>query len=77
MSNIKKKNKINKSTKISKKRVAFQNPGHELKRVAWPTKQHLLKSTVVILVILIISTLYIMGLDLLFSNAFKALKELY
>ena len=53
------------------------NPKIELKKVSWPDKNVLFKSTILIMAIILISTLYIMGLDLLFSNAFKYLKEIF
>lgn len=61
----------------SKKSNFSTNPKLELKKVTWPDNKVLIKSTLLVLSIIVISTLYIMGLDLLFSNTFKFLKEIF
>ena len=77
---IKEKKVTEKRDKNLKKRTKSSfatNPKIELKKVSWPNKEVLLKSTLLIMAIILISTLYIMGLDLLFSNAFKSLKTIF
>ncbi|RAP32097.1 preprotein translocase subunit SecE [Candidatus Marinamargulisbacteria bacterium SCGC AG-414-C22] len=77
---VKKRDKSSntKSTAARQGKPSFStNPSIELKRVTWPTNEKLVKSTILILVIILISTLYIMGLDLLFSNAFEKIKAFF
>ena len=77
---IKEKKPNDKKEKVLRKpaKSSFStNPKIELKKVSWPNKNVLFKSTILIMVIILISTLYIMGLDLLFSNAFKYLKAIF
>ena len=77
---IKDKKVTDKKAKYPKKttKTSFStNPKIELNKVTWPNKETLLKSTLLIITIILISTLYIMGLDLLFSNAFKYLKAIF
>ena len=65
------------SVSRSKKSNFSTNPKLELRKVTWPNNKVLIKSTLLVLSIIVISTLYIMGLDLLFSNTFKFLKEIF
>jgi len=50
------------------------NPSIELKKVTWPNRNTLLKSTILILALVVIITSYVSGLDLLFSKLFYVLR---
>jgi preprotein translocase SecE subunit len=52
------------------------NPKQELKKVTWPNQDTLLKSTILIIVIIIVLTIYVTGLDVLLSKLFYFLREL-
>lgn len=52
----------------------FKEVGVELKKVTWPTKKQMLKSTLIVLVFLLIIGLLIFGLDLLFSWLFTLIQ---
>ena len=76
-------NKENKSKKDKKSQIVRNqkpsfstSPSIELKKVTWPNRETLVKSTILILVIIFITTVYISGLDLVFSNALVKLKLL-
>ena len=43
----------------------------ELKRVTWPTRQELIKSTVSVIVFVLIMSAFTGGLDFVFSNIMK------
>ena len=46
----------------------------ELKKVTWPGKNVLTKSTMLILFVVAFYTFYIAGLDIVFANLFKFLR---
>jgi len=48
----------------------FADVGCELRKVSWPTKDKVIRSTSVIIVIVMIFSLYISGLDYIFSRIF-------
>ncbi|MAQ64938.1 preprotein translocase subunit SecE [bacterium] len=61
--------------KKSQKKPSFStNPSIELKKVTWPNRDTLIKSTVLILALVIILTSYVSGLDLIFSKLFYILR---
>lgn len=46
----------------------------ELKKITWPTKDVTIKSSVLTLIVMILSTLYVYGLDLIYTNLFSFLR---
>ena len=64
--------------KKGKKNLSFStNPSLELKKVTWPTKEILLKSSFLILLIMIFFVIYIYILDMGFSLLFDNLRSIY
>lgn len=41
----------------------------EIRKIDWPTRQRTVELTIAVIVVLIIATLYVGGIDLLFSRA--------
>ena len=61
--------------KKSPRKPSFStNPSIELKKVTWPNRDTLIKSTVLILALVIVLTSYVSGLDLIFSKLFYMLR---
>tara|TARA_B100000427_G_scaffold175625_1_gene146066 strand:- start:2487 stop:2714 length:228 start_codon:yes stop_codon:yes gene_type:complete len=60
--------------KGSRKPSFSTNPSIELKKVTWPNRDTLIKSTILILALVIILTSYVSGLDVLFSKLFYVLR---
>lgn len=65
---------VNKTKSISSKRKP-PKVGHyaedlkaELRRVTWPTRSTVVSASVVILFVVVMSTLYVTGVDLVFSK---------
>jgi len=52
------------------------NPSKELKKVTWPNRDTLIKSTVLILLISFVLTLYVSTLDVVFEKLFYLLRSL-
>lgn len=52
------------------------SPSQELKKVTWPNRNTLVKSTILILIIVTFITLYVFGLDLIFSSFISYLQGL-
>ena len=72
-----KNEKTNQKKSMSRhtRKPAFStSPSQELKKVTWPNRDTLLKSTVLILIIIIVLTIYISGLDVLLSKLFTFLR---
>ena len=69
--------KKTKNTTSSARKPSFStNPKQELKKVTWPNRDTLVKSTILILVIITVLTVYVTGLDLILSKIFYLLREL-
>lgn len=51
----------------------IRNVRIELKKVEWPTKQHIYKATILVIIVSIIVGIYLGGLDYLFTNLFGIL----
>jgi len=49
---------------------------YELKRVTWPSSDKVVKASLIILVIVVMSTLFIAGIDLLFTRGLFWLREM-
>lgn len=56
--------------------VFFQDTKMELRRVSWPNREAVLKATVLILVIVSFSTLFVAGTDWLLARLFMVIKGL-
>ena len=52
------------------------NPKQELKKVSWPNRESLVKSTVLILVLVVVLTTYVTGADYICSKFFYLLRDL-
>ncbi len=63
-------------SKHSRKPSFSTSPSQELKKVTWPNRDTLVKSTILILIIIVILTIYISGLDVLLSKLFTFLRAL-
>ena len=70
-----KKNKQSKANLVKKKAFS-SSPSQELKKVTWPNRNTLVKSTSLILVIIVISTVYVSGIDIIFENLFSILNNI-
>ena len=68
------KKEISKVKKPPRKPSFSTNPSIELKKVTWPNRNTLIKSTVLILALVVILTSYVSGLDLIFSKLFYILR---
>ena len=68
------KKEITKVKKAPRKPSFSTNPSIELKKVTWPNRNTLIKSTVLILALVVILTSYVSGLDLIFSKLFYILR---
>ena len=68
------KKEITKVKKVPRKPSFSTNPSIELKKVTWPNRNTLIKSTVLILALVVILTSYVSGLDLIFSKLFYILR---
>ena len=62
--NNKKKDKVKKPNKIAK---ALKDTGNELKKVSWPKFKEVVKQTGIVLVVVLVFTLVLFGLDRLCS----------
>lgn len=51
----------------------FKEVRIELKKVTWPTKDQLIKNTVVVLVFIAVTALLVFGFDFLFQTLFRKL----
>ena len=69
-------NKTKNKMTVNRKKSFSTNPKQELKKVTWPNRNTLVKSTILIIVIIIILTFYVAGLDLAFSKLFYFLREI-
>lgn len=65
----------NGDTQVKKNKFSFFNyikeTKQELKKVTWPTKKELFKSTSVVLTVVILSTILVWAMDSLLSAALK------
>lgn len=65
----------NQNTSAKKERFSFKTyvkeTNSELKRVTWPTKSELLKSTGVVLTVCILSTILVWAVDSILSSILK------
>jgi preprotein translocase SecE subunit len=52
------------------------NPSKELKKVTWPNRNTLIKSTFLILVLSLVLTVYVSTLDVVFERLFYFLRSL-
>ncbi len=52
----------------------FSEVKQELKKVTWPTREDLFRSTLVIIVVVIVSALLVSGLDFTFSQVLSMVK---
>jgi len=52
----------------------IQDVSQELKRVTWPTGDVVTKASILVIIIMCISTVYVGGLDVVFSKLFYVLK---
>ena len=52
------------------------NPSNELKKVTWPNRETLLKSTVLILIMVTVLTIFVSGADYISSKFFYLLRDL-
>jgi preprotein translocase SecE subunit len=61
---------------MSQKKSAkfFRNPKYELRQVTWPAQSVLVKSTFLIIILVIVVTTYITGLDYLLAGFMKWLE---
>ena len=74
--NKKKENTVkNKQVKANSKKFST-NPSIELKKVTWPNRDTLVKSTILILFLVVSLTAYVSGLDYLFAKLFYSLRNL-
>ena len=48
----------------------------EIKRVSWPSRDTVIKATTLVIMIVVVSTIYVGGLDLVFSKVILRLKSL-
>jgi preprotein translocase subunit SecE len=55
----------------AKTKKFFREVKAELKKVNWPNQQEILSSTVVVIVTVLIISLFIGGIDLVFSNLIR------
>ena len=69
--NIKKQDKPNKEKKSAKKKVA--EIFSELKKVSWPSFGTVVKSTCVVIAVVVICTVALFGIDRLFSYLYNLL----
>ncbi|RAP27369.1 preprotein translocase subunit SecE [Candidatus Marinamargulisbacteria bacterium SCGC AG-333-B06] len=68
------KKEISPVKKSARKPSFSTNPSIELKKVTWPNRDTLIKSTILILILVVVLTSYVSGLDLLFSKLFYMLR---
>ena len=71
----------NNTKAVKSKRKASQpsfstNPSIELKKVTWPNQETLVKSTLLIISMVIVLTVYVSGADSVCSKIFYLLREL-
>lgn len=68
-----KKSKKIAASKKPKKSIAkyFKDLRSEFKKVVWPSKKTVLNNTVVVLIALVISGIFVWGLDTLFSSLLR------
>ena len=73
------KQKIAETKSLYKRRTSQQsfstNPSLELKKVTWPNRETLLKSTVLILAMVFLLTIYVSGVDYICSKFFYLLRD--
>ena len=60
--------------KISVKQY-FHDLKFEIKKVTWPKMDSVMKSTVVIIIVMIFTTLFVTGCDLFFSKGIEIIKN--
>lgn len=62
------------SRKVKSPSVFIEELKLELKKITWPTRAVTIKSSVLTLIVMILSTLYVYGLDLIYTNLFSFLR---
>ncbi|MBH37482.1 preprotein translocase subunit SecE [bacterium] len=68
------KKEIPQVKKSTRKPSFSTNPSIELKKVTWPNRNTLIKSTILILALVVVLTSYVSGLDLVLSKLFYVLR---
>ena len=66
----------NRKPNVAKKQRFSTNPSQELKKVTWPNRNTLVKSTILILVICFLLTSYVAGLDFIFAELLQTLRRI-
>jgi len=51
----------------------FQDVVKEMKKVAWPTKEELIESTKIVIVVCIVLSLFTYVIDMIINQAFKGI----
>jgi preprotein translocase subunit SecE len=54
----------------------FDGVTAEIKRISWPSRDTVIKATTLVIMIVVVSTIYVGGLDLVFSKVILRLKSL-
>ena len=58
---------------FAKIRVFFENTAEELRNCTWPDRGPLMESTILVLIVLIVSTIFIFGIDQVLFHIMKFL----
>jgi preprotein translocase subunit SecE len=61
---------------VTRFRRFLQEAWSELKKVTWPTREHVRDLTILVFVVSLVVAFYISALDLLFSQAIRLLENL-
>ncbi|RAP29852.1 preprotein translocase subunit SecE [Candidatus Marinamargulisbacteria bacterium SCGC AG-343-D04] len=70
------KKTVEKKRNHQKSQSFSTSPSQELKKVTWPNRNTLVKSTVLILIMVVVLTIYVAGLDYFFAEMLFFLRNL-
>lgn len=61
---------------IAKAKRFFRDVKGEFKKIVWPDKNHIIHDTIIVLVVVVISAIFVGGFDILVSYLIKLLLSL-
>ena len=73
---VEKKDKIEKE-ESSKKEGFLKSVWHEMKKVTWPSRKHMLKYSIATIILIIFFTLYFLGIEAVFAWIKEVVKNVF
>ena len=73
---VEKKDKIEKE-ESSKKEGFLKSVWHEMKKVTWPSRKHMLKYSIATIILIIFFSLYFLGIEAVFAWVKEVVKNFF